>query len=491
MAFSVLPSSFGNKFKLYLAFIVLGIISSSIIVFAYFSVKTLSSDVTVISERVFPKTKIALEMEGLLNQAVERFATAKAAASVGELDRIAPLNEKVNELCSACAEYDPITSKKVKSAYDAAYRAGVKMVEASIDMEFADEAEWSKEFDQQKTIMLETLKEVVTENSNIHEQSMQKIIGMSANMVTSLLVSFVALSIIGIGTFFLVAGMSKRLEKMSEDAAKASSSLLTSMGYISSMSDQLSNETSSSAASLEEVSASVEIMSSQARENVQIATAADQSTQNVLETASESGNVIYNVVVAMQDMMDADKEISNLVKVIEDIAFQTNLLALNAAVEAARAGEVGAGFAVVADEVRSLALRATDASKEVATVIERLDSKIRQGESVVSELQSTFPRVAESSKIVAEQTVKIIDNSTKQAENQEQTKESLHTIDSSLQSLAAMSEEGAATVQEVNTLVRSLNALVEELMIFWEGKSNNHQEEEPLKELPESTGDDW
>ena len=186
----------------------------------------------------------------------------------------------------------------------------------------------------------------------------------------------------------------------------------------------------------------------------------------------------------MVEMAAADREISSLVKVIEDIAFQTNLLALNAAVEAARAGEAGAGFAVVADEVRNLAMRATDASKQVSTLIEKLDSKIKQGETVVTELKETFPQVTTSSEQVATQTAKIIENSTNQAENQNQVKASLASIDSSVQSLAAMSEESSATVAEIQNQVENINALADGLMIFWEGSSahrdvNNNREQLP------------
>lgn len=481
----------GNKWRLYFAFLLLGMLSSAIIVFAMLSMNKLSGDVAIVRDQVFPETKIAIEMQGIISQVVERFNAAKAAGSEQALERITPLNDKVHKLLTSLAQFaeqgngEDSLVPKLKKAYQASYEAGVKMVRASIDMEFAAEAEFTKVFDEQNKFMLQTLEKAVSASSATHSNSMQHVQDVSNQVFRIMLISFVILSIIGMTTFYLVSNMSKKLDAMSAESAAATTSLLRSMGYISEMSNQISNETSSSAASLEEIAATVELMAGQAKDNVGLAREADSSTQEVLHTATESGRVIKDVVGAMQDMAEADKKISSLVKVIEDIAFQTNLLALNAAVEAARAGEAGAGFAVVADEVRNLAMRATEASHQVAGVIEQLDQKIKQGETVVAKLEATFPQVSKASQVVADQTVKIIENSTSQAENQEQVKSSLSTIDSSVQSLAAMSEEGSATVLEVKAQVETLNALADELMIFWDGNLAKRDKESTVtRQLP-------
>ncbi|MGV1098469.1 methyl-accepting chemotaxis protein [Thiovibrio sp. JS02] len=479
----------GNKWRLYFAFLLLGLLSSAIIVFAMLSMKKLSVDVAMVRDQVFPETKLAIEMQGTITQVVERFNTAKAAGSVQALEKILPLNEKAQALLAKMAELAPRTdgedplALRLGKAYQASYEAGMKMVRASIDMEFATEAEFGKIFEKENKFMLQTLETAVSESSATHSASMRNIQEVSDRVFRIMLISFLILSVIGLTTIYLVSNMSRKLADMSAESATTTASLLRSMGYISEMSGQISNETSSSAASLEEIATTVELMAGQAKDNVGLAREADSSTQEVLHTASEAGLVIKDVVVAMQAMADADKKISTLVKVIEDIAFQTNLLALNAAVEAARAGEAGAGFAVVADEVRNLAMRAGDASHQVAAVIEQLDEKIKLGEKVVTRLETTFPQVSKASRVVAEQTVKIITNSTNQAENQEQVKSALTTIDSSVQSLAAMSEEGSATVQEVKAQVEILNGLADDLMIFWEGqrggRANARQERLP------------
>ncbi|MFH1020291.1 MAG: methyl-accepting chemotaxis protein, partial [Pseudomonadota bacterium] len=300
------------------------------------------------------------------------------------------------------------------------------------------------------------------------------ILAISSLMAKALLIAFVILSGVGCVTFLLVSNMSKKLAAMSAESSTAAGALLSSMAYIADMSTQLSAETSESAAHLDQITASTKTIAAQAGENLQLAKSAGKSTQQVLATANQAEDIIHKVVEAMSGMADADREISSLVRVIEDIAFQTNLLALNAAVEAARAGEAGAGFAVVADEVRRLATRASEASQKAAEVIGRLDKEIHEGEAVISTLKTTFPEVSKATRNVAQQMEKITENSNSQADNQDKVNQTISAVDSSVQSLAAMSEESAATVQEVSDQVQRLNTLVDELMIFWEGHAEHY-----------------
>ncbi|PLX49176.1 MAG: hypothetical protein C0613_08620 [Desulfobulbaceae bacterium] len=481
----------GNKYRLYLTFLLLGALSSFLILFALYSINTLRKDVETVSDQIYPLTKLAIEMEGLIGQVVEKFNVAKAAASTSRLSEIDPLNKRVEELlaelaplCRASADKKIVESAPLlQQAYQASYETGTRMVRASIDMDFAMEGDLSREFDAHNLLMLTTLREMVESSSNLHQSSMGHILHVFGRLTTTMTIAFILLSVIGITCFWLISNMSRHLANMSEESATVATSLLTSMSYINDMTNQLSIASSSSATNLDEISSTSGHMAGRARDNLDVARSAEDSTKEVLQTAAESDKAIKDVVAAMAEMIEADKQISSLVRDIEEIAFQTNLLALNAAVEAARAGEAGAGFAVVADEVRSLAGRATVAAQNVGDLIGRLDTKIHQGEKVVTALENTFPRVHESSTTVAEQMVKIISNSSEQSDNLDQVNQAIATIDSSVQSLAAMSEEGAATVHEITDQVAALNRLVDQLIIFWEGKPPvQRQEAAPLPE---------
>jgi methyl-accepting chemotaxis protein len=477
MTSSALKKKFGNKYRLYLTFVTLGALSSGIILFALYSTHILKKDVETVRQDVYPLTKVAIEMEGLIGQVVEKFNVAKAAASTARLAEIDPLNERVQGLLTTLITLGNASKMKdmaqrtaeLQKAYQVSYDAGYRMVTASIDMDYALEGDLSKEFDGQNTFMLTTLKEMVAASSNGHEEGMEHILAISSQLNNFMAVSFVLLSIIGFTSLWLTSQMSKDLERVTEESAKVADSLLTSMGYISQMTNQLSVASSSSATNLDSINTTSAQMAGRARENLSMAQTAAAATDHVLKTADESGAAIKDVVDAMAAMIEADRQISSLVGDIEQIAFQTNLLALNAAVEAARAGEAGAGFAVVADEVRSLAGRATTAAHNVAEVIGRLDEKVHLGEKVVSNLKKTFPQVHQSSQEVAEQMTKIITNSREQSENFDLVNAAIATIDSSVQSLAAMSEEGAATILEIKDQVEILNQLVAQLITFWEG----------------------
>ncbi len=468
---------FGNKIRLYLTLILLGTLSSCIIAYALYSMHSLSKDVAVVSERVFPTTKVAIEMEGLIKQVVEKINVAKATSTESALESIAPINQRILDLldellalCESCAENELLgEAGQLRDAYVASYDAGFKMVLASIEMEYEEEAELMEVFSSKNKLMRDILGKIVSSSSSTHKKNMDHVLQLSQQVILYMFIGFGLLSVIGISSFWLISNMSKKLQSLSEESSQSASALLSSMGQLSEMSVQLSNETTSSASNLDQIRSTSEMMAESAKDNVDIARTAESSTQQVLTTSTQSGEAIGDVVGAMGEMNESAREISSLVKDVEDIAFQTNLLALNAAVEAARAGEAGAGFAVVADEVRSLAGRATEASQKIATLIDNLDGKIDQGEKVVAALESSFPEVHKSAEEVSVKMTEIINNSSKQADNQVDVSSSISTIDQSVQSLAAMSEESAATVQEVTDQVARLNELVYELMIFWEG----------------------
>jgi methyl-accepting chemotaxis protein len=120
------------------------------------------------------------------------------------------------------------------------------------------------------------------------------------------------------------------------------------------------------------------------------------------QVVAEANTAMADVIRSMEKVSEASQETQKIIKDIDEVAFQTNLLALNAAVEAARAGEAGAGFAVVADEVRSLAMRAAEAAKNTASLIETTINRVNTGTELVNKTNSAFSQVQESASKVAE-----------------------------------------------------------------------------------------
>jgi methyl-accepting chemotaxis protein len=154
---------------------------------------------------------------------------------------------------------------------------------------------------------------------------------------------------------------------------------------ISGISQNLAQGSSEQAATVEELSSSIDEISVKTKENADLARDAANLSDTVMQNAEKGSDQMNSLTAAVQDIDEASKNISKIIKVIDDIAFQTNILALNAAVEAARAGEAGKGFAVVADEVRNLASKSAAAAKETGTLIENSMKKAELGSDIAKE----------------------------------------------------------------------------------------------------------
>ena len=165
---------------------------------------------------------------------------------------------------------------------------------------------------------------------------------------------------------------------------------------------RLDETLSNVAATLEQTSAALEQMSGLTKQNAEASGEANQMMKAADQTVSQANSAMDGLTNSMRSLSEASQETGKIIKTIDEIAFQTNLLALNAAVEAARAGEAGAGFAVVADEVRNLAMRAAEAAKNTASLIEDTIRRIDEGSSLVEQTNQTFGGMVESINKVAQ-----------------------------------------------------------------------------------------
>ena len=232
-------------------------------------------------------------------------------------------------------------------------------------------------------------------------------------------------------------------------------------GEISQAADDLSRRTEQQAASLEETAAALDQITATVNRTASGARQASHTVQSAKGDAEASGVIVRDAVGAMGAIEKSAQEISQIIGVIDEIAFQTNLLALNAGVEAARAGDAGRGFAVVASEVRALAQRSAEAAKEIKTLISHSTTQVNAGVSLVGQtgdaLERIVGRVAEIDGLVSE----IAASAQEQATGLQQVNTAVNQMDQVTQQNAAMVEESTAAShslsQEAEALARSVS----------------------------------
>ncbi|WP_338619281.1 methyl-accepting chemotaxis protein [Achromobacter sp. E1] len=232
---------------------------------------------------------------------------------------------------------------------------------------------------------------------------------------------------------------------------------------ISAGNTDLSSRTEEQAASLEETAASMEQLASTVKQNTDNARQANQLAASASDVAERGGSAVAEVVSTMEGISASSRKISEIVSVIDGIAFQTNILALNAAVEAARAGEQGKGFAVVAGEVRSLAQRSAQAAKEIKGLIEDSVSKVGAGSQQVERAGATMQEIVASVKRVTDIMGEISAASEEQSSGIDQVNRAVSQMDEVTQQNAALVEEAAAAA---GSLQDQAQRLAEAVAVF-------------------------
>ena len=229
---------------------------------------------------------------------------------------------------------------------------------------------------------------------------------------------------------------------------------------ISAASDDLSRRTESQAASLEETAAAVAEITGKVKLSAEGAKDARAIAALARNNAVKGGEVVQQAVESMRGIEKSSKQITNIISVIEEIAFQTNLLALNAGVEAARAGDAGKGFAVVASEVRALAQRSSDAAKEIKNLIETATSEVQQGVELVTHTGASLNDIISSVMKINEVVSTIATAAEEQSTGLMEVNTAVDLMDQTTQQNASMVEEATAATQHLASQSRELAQLV-------------------------------
>ena len=259
--------------------------------------------------------------------------------------------------------------------------------------------------------------------------------------------------------------MVNTLNKLVSELQNGAEQISGNAGQVSALSQDLSSGATESASAITEISATMTQMAAQTKMSAENAQRANHLSVAAEQSAHGGNALMEDLMVAMQEIDRSGKDITNIIKAIDEIATQTNLLALNAAIEAARAGQHGRGFAVVADEVRNLAARSAEAAKRTASLIAESSQRTVKGMELADKTASALGDIVTGAAEVSSLVADIASASSEQASGIEQVSLGISQIDEITHQNSANSENCSAAAQELTSQAEQLNHLVRQFKV--------------------------
>jgi methyl-accepting chemotaxis protein len=303
-----------------------------------------------------------------------------------------------------------------------------------------------------------TIKEDAARTADVVERLSGALKGLAEGNLTNLVMDQLPEKFEALGRNFNLSAT--RLQETMASIASNAAGVHATAADVKQASDNLSQRSEQQAATLEETAAALDQITATVRKTAEGANEARHLVANAKQDAESSTSVVHDTVTAMNGIEQSSKQISNIIGVIDEIAFQTNLLALNAGVEAARAGEAGRGFAVVATEVRALAQRSADAAKEIKALISGSGQQVQAGVKLVADTGNALGRIVAQVAKLNDLIAEIAASAREQATGLDQVNNAVNQMDQVTQQNAAMVEQTTAASHSLAQGAEALSRLV-------------------------------
>uniref|UniRef100_UPI00286C1410 methyl-accepting chemotaxis protein n=1 Tax=Roseateles sp. TaxID=1971397 RepID=UPI00286C1410 len=437
-------------------------------------------------------------------------ATIQSAVAEGEKKRLDEANERataIRKLLDSIARIEgkSETAGKLKTAFEAYLAASVETAQLFLGIKQGDQAGAIPKMQASLKVFEAEVAKARREASDGFDNGLKSAdAGVSASLMAILISGLVVVAALGLGSFMVIGSVWRQLGGEPEYARDvmrliasgdlsqsivvaqgADESLLAAVRDVSqglagivsnvrsgtdSMSvasreiavgnHDLSMRTEKQATSLEQTSSNMQTLTDTVRQSAEAAAQANQLAGSAATVARKGGEVVSQVVTTMDEINTSSKKISDIIGVIDGIAFQTNILALNAAVEAARAGEQGRGFAVVASEVRSLAQRSAEAAKEIKALIGASVDRVETGSRLVKDAGSTMNEIVASVQRVSDIIGEVTAATGEQSQGIGLVNQSITQLDQMTQQNAALVEQAAAAASSLESQAQALQTAV-------------------------------